>query len=91
MQKRTKRKRRSGTVVSNRMDKTLVVTVERRFLHPRFGKYILTRKRYKVHDEANTCNIGDRVEIEETRPLSKEKRWRLLRIIERAPQFGSTV
>ena len=87
--KRGIRKRRVGLVVSNKMQKTIVVSVERRYLHPRFGKYIRTRKKYKSHDELNNCNIGDRVEIEETRPISKDKCWRLLRIIERAPQFKS--
>ncbi len=84
MEKASKRKVRTGVVVSDKMDKTVVVAVEQRVKHPKYGKYITRRKRYKAHDEGNECRVGDRVEIEETRPLSKEKRWRVRRIIERA-------
>ncbi|UCF88506.1 MAG: 30S ribosomal protein S17 [bacterium] len=82
----SQRKIISGTVVSNRMDKTAVVQVQRRFAHPVFKKYVSKRVKYKVHDEKNDLNVGDTVRIIETRPLSKEKRWRLLDILERGPQ-----
>jgi small subunit ribosomal protein S17 len=75
-----------GTVVSNRMDKTAVVQVQRRFAHPVFKKYVSKRVKYKVHDERNDLNVGDTVRIVETRPLSKNKRWKLLEIVERAVQ-----
>ena len=77
------KKTMTGIVVSNKMDKTLVVKVERRFSHPVFKKVVKTTKKYKVHDEKNECLEGDLVRIQETRPLSKEKRWRLLGIISR--------
>ena len=73
-----------GIVVSDRMDKTVVVLVQRLVKHPLYQKYIRKRKRYKVHDEKNDCHLGDRVLIMETRPLSKTKRWRLVEIVERA-------
>lgn len=73
-----------GIVSSNKMDKTLVVRVERRKKHPRYGKYIRRTTVYKAHDEGNRANIGDKVEIMETKPLSKTKRWRLVRIVEKA-------
>ena len=73
----------TGVVVSNKMDKTVVVKVERRFSHPVFKKVVKTTKKYKVHDEKNECLEGDFIRIQETRPLSKEKRWRLLGIISR--------
>lgn len=82
----TQRKIISGTVVSNRMDKTAVVQVQRRFAHPVYKKYVSKRVKYKVHDEKNDLNIGDTVRIVETRPLSKSKRWRLLDILERGTQ-----
>ena len=78
------RKRVIGVVVSDKMDKTIVVKVERFVQHPRFKKYIKRSKKYYAHDERNEARIGDVVEIEETRPLSKLKRWRLIRIIERS-------
>ena len=78
-----KRKLKVGKVVSTKMDKTAVVEVEREFLHPLYKKRIRRTKKYKVHDERNELREGDWVEIEETRPLSKEKRWRLCRIIRR--------
>ena len=77
------KKTMTGVVVSNKMDKTVVVKVERRFSHPVFKKVVKTTKKYKVHDEKNECLEGDFVRIQETRPLSKEKRWRLLGIISR--------
>jgi small subunit ribosomal protein S17 len=72
-----------GTVVSDRMDKTIVVLVQRLVKHPLYQKYIRRRKRYKVHDERNDCHPGDRVLIMETRPLSREKRWRVKEVLER--------
>ena len=81
---RNRRKVREGKVVSDKMDKTVVVAVERKTPHPLFGKIIRQTKKYKVHDQDNECGIGDRVRIMETRPLSKEKRWRLVEIIEKS-------
>ena len=83
MDDRANKKTMTGVVVSNKMDKTVVVKVERRFSHPVFKKVVKTTKNYKVHDEKNECLEGDFVRIQETRPLSKEKRWRLLGIISR--------
>jgi small subunit ribosomal protein S17 len=74
-----------GHVVSNKMDKTVVVQVTRRFKHPRYKKYVNERVRYKAHDESNEANVGDRVSIIESRPLSRDKRWRLKEVLERAP------
>jgi len=82
----TERKVIVGTVVSNSMDKTAIVQIQRRFAHPVYKKYVSKRVKYKVHDEKNDLNVGDSVRIVETRPLSKSKRWRLLDIIERGPQ-----
>ena len=73
-----------GTVVSDKMDKTVVVQVSRRFKHPRYKKYVNERVRYKAHDPTNDAKIGDRVRIIECRPLSRDKRWRLQRVLERA-------
>lgn len=84
MNLRGNRKIRTGTVVSDKMDKTIVVKVERLIRHPVFKKTIRRSKKFKAHDENNECSIGDKVKIIETRPLSKEKRWRLLEIVERA-------
>ena len=75
------KKTMTGVVVSNKMDKTVVVKVERRFAHPVFKKVVKTTKKYKVHDEKNECVEGDFIRIQETRPLSKEKRWRLMDIV----------
>lgn len=80
---RNLRKERIGVVVSNKMDKSIVVEVARRKRHKRYGKFIKTRTKFVAHDEQNTCNIGDTVRIMETRPLSKSKCWRLVEIIER--------
>jgi small subunit ribosomal protein S17 len=79
-----RRKQRAGTVVSNKMDKTVVVLVERLVKHPKYRKYLKARKKYKAHDEKNTCQVGDQVEIIETRPLSRDKRWAVLSILRRA-------
>jgi len=77
------KKQRSGTVVSDKMDKTVVVQIERIVSHPLYGKSMRRRKRYKAHDETNVCRLGDQVLIEEARPLSKQKHWRVVRILER--------
>ena len=84
MTERNLRKTRVGLVVSNKMDKTIVVAVQDNVKHPIYGKIIKRTLKLHAHDEENTCNIGDKVEIMETRPLSKTKRWRLVEIIERA-------
>ena len=77
-------KTREGVVVSNKMDKTVVVAVQRLVKHPKYKKYVTRRTKYKAHDEQNHCDIGDRVVITETRPLSKDKRWRVRQIVEKA-------
>lgn len=81
---RNERKTRTGVVKSNKMDKTIVVSVERRVKHPVYGKVTKKSKSYAAHDEKNECNIGDTVRIMEVRPMSKRKTWRLIEIIERA-------
>lgn len=81
---RNLRKVRVGKVVSDKMDKTCVVAIEDAVKHPLYGKFVKRTVKFKVHDENNECGIGDRVEIMETRPLSKDKRWRLVKIIEKA-------
>jgi small subunit ribosomal protein S17 len=81
---RNRRKVREGLVVSDKMDKTVVVTVEDRVKHPLYGKVLRRTSKLKAHDEQNSCGIGDRVLIMETRPLSATKRWRVLSIIEKA-------
>ncbi len=82
--KRNLRKERIGVVVSNKMQKSIVVEIERREKHPIYGKFIKKTSRFMAHDEKEECNIGDTVRIMETRPLSKRKHWRLVEIIERA-------
>ena len=77
-----------GTVHSDKMDKTITVNVERRFKHPKYGKYVVRTNRFAAHDVENSARVGDTVEIAETRPLSKNKRWRLLRVVTRAPVLG---
>ena len=81
---RNLRKERIGIVASNKMDKSIVVTIERKVKHALYGKYIKQTSRFVAHDEGNTCKEGDTVKIMETRPLSKSKNWRLVEIIERA-------
>ena len=81
---RNLRKERVGTVTSNKMGKTISVSVERKVKHPIYGKFVRKSKKFLAHDENNDCSIGDTVRIMETRPLSKRKRWRLVEIIERA-------
>ncbi len=78
------RKTRVGIVVSDKMDKTVVVAIEKKVLHPVFKKYVRQRQKYKAHDENNECRVGDQVLIEETRPLSKDKRWRVKATLQRA-------
>ena len=78
------RKSRTGLVVSDKMDKTVVVAIERRVPHPIYGKMITRTRRLKAHDEENSAKVGDTVRIVETRPLSKDKRWRLVEIVDRA-------
>ena len=81
---RNLRKVRTGKVTSNKMDKTIVVAVQDNVRHPLYGKTVKKTYKLKAHDEENACNIGDTVRVMETRPLSKDKRWRLVEIIERA-------
>ena len=81
---RNLRKERIGVVVSNKMDKSIVILVERKVKHPKYGKFVKRSSRFMAHDEKNECNIGDTVRIMETRPLSKNKCWRLVEIVERA-------
>jgi len=80
-------KTRIGVVVSNAMEKTAVVTVDRRVQHAKYKKFLTRRERYKVHDEQNQCEVGDRVIIAECRPLSRDKRWRLSRVLEKAAKL----
>lgn len=77
-------KLREGVILSNRMDKTVVVSVERLVQHPKYGKYLRVRKKFKAHDAENACQVGDRVMIRECRPLSKEKRWKVVGILGKA-------
>src|SRR5215813_12020505 len=83
---RGNRKERLGEVISNKMAKTITVRVERRFAHPRFKKVVTGYKKFYAHDEKGEAKVGDRVRIEETRPLSKTKRWRLVEIVERGTE-----
>jgi small subunit ribosomal protein S17 len=78
------RKAREGYVVSDKMDKTVVVIVEDRVMHPKYGKVIRRTKKYRAHDETNACGVGDRVLLMETRPISATKRWRVAQILEKA-------
>lgn len=84
MSERNLRKTRVGMVTSDKMDKTVVVAIQDNVKHPLYKKIIKKTIKFKVHDENNECGIGDRIEIMETRPISKDKRWRLVRIIEKA-------
>ena len=86
MAERNLRKTRTGTVVSNKMDKTAVVSVESIGRHPLYGRTVRSSKHYKAHDEENICNIGDRVKIMETRPLSRDKRWRVVEVVRKTEQ-----
>lgn len=84
MEERNLRRTRVGKVVSDKMEKTITVAVEEHVKHPLYGKIIKRTKKFKAHDEKNECKAGDRVRIMETRPLSKDKRWRLVEIVEKA-------
>jgi small subunit ribosomal protein S17 len=84
METRTRRKERVGVVTSNKMEKSIVIKVLRRVKHPKYGKFVKKSSNFMAHDEKNECNIGDTVRIMETRPLSKNKCWRLVEILERA-------
>ena len=84
METRGYRKTRVGTVVSDKMDKTVVVAIKTKVRHPLYGKMVNRSRKFKVHDEGNECGIGDTVKIMETRPISKDKRWRLVEIVEKA-------
>src|SRR2546423_10893506 len=81
---RGNRKERIGEVISNKMAKTITVRVERRFIHPRFRKVVTGYKKFYAHDEKSEAKVGDRVRIEETKPLSKTKRWRLVEVVEKS-------
>lgn len=85
---RGNRKERVGEVISNKMTKTIVVQVQRRFPHPRYKKVVTSYKKFYAHDEKNEAKPGDRVRIEETRPLSKLKRWRLVQVVSKAEQLA---
>ncbi len=87
MEGRKIRKVQVGKVVSDKMDKTVVVAIETLVRHPLYGKIIKRTKKFKAHDEENACRIGDKVRVMETRPLSKEKRWRVIEILEREQQI----
>ena len=84
MEERNLRKTRVGIVVSDKMDKTIVVAIKTKVRHPLYGKMVNRTRKFKAHDENNECGIGDTVKIMETRPLSKDKRWRLVEIVEKA-------
>jgi small subunit ribosomal protein S17 len=84
MNNRGLRKERSGIVVSDRMQKTVVVSVERMVMHPKYRKFLKRRTKVKVHDETNQCHVGDRVLIVESRPLSHDKRWRVSQVLQKA-------
>lgn len=86
MSERGQRKVRMGRVLSNKMDKTVVVSVDRRIKHPLYGRYIKRTTKLMAHDGDNTCQTGDLVRVVETRPLSKQKRWRVVEVVERAVQ-----
>jgi len=83
-EQRNLRKTRIGTVASNKMDKSITVLVQRRLRHPIYGKFVKKSKKFMAHDSENECQIGDTVRIMETRPISKNKKWRLVEVIERA-------
>jgi small subunit ribosomal protein S17 len=85
---RERRKQLVGRVTSNKMDKTVVIAVERTTRHPLYGKVLTRVKKYKAHDEQNECQIGDQVRIIESRPLSREKRWRVIEILEHAERIA---
>jgi small subunit ribosomal protein S17 len=88
MNRRGLRKERTGVVISDRMHKTVIVSVERTVMHPKYKKYLRRRTKVKAHDESNQSHVGDRVVIVECRPLSRDKRWRVSRIVERAKMLA---
>jgi small subunit ribosomal protein S17 len=88
LNERSQRKTRVGKVVSDKMDKTVIIAVETLVRHPLYGRTVRRTKKYKAHDEMNACQIGDKVLMAETRPLSKEKRWRVAQILIRAEEKG---
>jgi len=81
---RNLRKERVGIVTSNKMDKSIVVSVETKVMHPKYGKFVKQTKRFMAHDEKGECGVGDKVKIMETRPMSKLKRWKLVEVVEKA-------
>jgi len=83
METRNLRKEKTGLVISNKMEKSIIVEVERKIMHPKYGKFVKKSSRFVAHDEKNECSEGDKVKIAETRPLSKNKCWRLVEIIEK--------
>ena len=87
MEERKVRRERVGVVVSNKMEKSIVITVKRKVKHPIYGKYINRSSKIRLHDEANECNKGDTILIEECRPMSKTKSWKLVKIVEKAPEL----
>ncbi len=82
------RQEKVGTVTSNKMQKTVVVTVERQFIHPLYKRVVRTSKNFMAHDEKNECQVGDTVRIQETRPLSRHKRWRVVQVVTKAAQVA---
>jgi small subunit ribosomal protein S17 len=89
MNRRGLRKERTGVVISDRMHKTVIVSVERTVMHPKYKKYLRRRTKVKAHDESNQSHVGDRVVIVECRPLSRDKRWRVSKIVERAKMMAT--
>ncbi|HEX9143392.1 MAG TPA: 30S ribosomal protein S17 [Candidatus Binatia bacterium] len=89
MNTRGLRKERNGVVISDRMQKTVVVSLERTVMHPKYQKFLRRRTKVKAHDESNQCHVGDRVLIVECRPLSRDKRWRVSKVLERARTIGA--
>ena len=88
MEERNSRKVKIGKVISNKMDKTIVVAIEENKKHPLYGKIVKRTYKLKAHDEENVCSIGDKVKVMETRPLSKDKRWRLVEIVEKVKYYS---
>ena len=88
LEKTTKRKTLQGHVVSSKMDKTVVVKVERKYMHPKFKKVVKSTSKYSAHDEKNECGLGDIVRVSESKPFSKTKSWALIEVIEKSLNFG---
>ncbi len=87
----TRRQEKVGIVTSSKMQKTVVVSIERQAIHPLYKKVVRRTKKFLAHDEKNECRVGDTVQIRETRPLSRRKRWRVVRVVSRAPQVAGLV